>query len=399
MPRTYDRRTLIRAAIYYVVCGIPCILLSYFYTLPLRMQRLWGLDPEPGQAEQLSTLTGSTVGIIAVAGVAWFAVRSLQLSHPVLRKDYAEWLEQIGWNGDRHRLPADPAQPFTELVCVLFASLIVVPVSERVSSLLLLAWCITRMACVTSAMHRYFHQRDLILTIVLLGLAFIELGHWWFSLPAVAIGTFVFEKAHGAAVDRWAGRDVWEKNFGDVSARIWPLVHLQSDIKDRRFELSDAINWAATLAWVGFSVAYAVTNVIPAAGQVQHGPVTGVEMLLPWTFIMLGVLGWQFHVFRVSTWWTRPGLLTRLMTRRFFVSSWDQAFVPLLVGYVSVVVIAFLGPSWIPARIGMALFCQSAIMLRPFVDPVAWELTSPAQLLNHNTQQPRHVSARVRSAG
>ena len=330
----------------------------------------------------------------AGALLTWLQLRS---NHPAVSPEIARWFFSTGWNGQQRISGFCIHLHGWEIAAVVLLIIGETVLTWSLSAGALLGWVIMRLLVLGICLPTEGLENRLILVAIIL-LAAISFYH----IPIVffvciAVGIWLLEIQQRESMVQWADR-VLALDATVIGDRLKPRAHktvpmvpwqdLHPVVHDPRPKmLSAALISVCVAAW-SFCLAFQTDRYLiehHSLGEFDRSrdlqEMVKVLGLMP----VVGIVVWRISWFNPFKWYPSPGLFTRFLTRRPFVRTYDLIVLSLIVP-LAVMGVLLTQNVWQPVQLALAGGVTSFLLLTLGPDPVNWQLTSNAELLNTVSQ-------------
>ena len=330
------------------------------------------------------------------AGITFFVLLQCGARSPLPQPAMQTWLAVHGWDGSAIRSPYRTSVPVTEWICLVGTTAFCVYLAPSYFVLIPMTWAIMRLALVIVRMQRLSTTMYGTLA-VLVGIALLFLNLWWISLPSVLLIMAIALKLEAVAMRQLADKLMMtdlafavvknssrnRQTTASSQQRIFPFHQLRPDVVDGRSEWRQALLISSILTWLTFCLFVRIGETIANVGSMSDangtrrpedaafgaivfmGVVAGASRILP------GILG---------CWLPRLGPISRIITARPIVPSYDCVLKPILLACGVSLFIKFLpGEFWF-AKFLAAEFLMLLIVLRCGPSDEEFQMTADARL-------------------
>ena len=332
------------------------------------------------------------------AGLIVFVFLQLIFRSPLGQSDMQAWLAIHGWDGSTARSPYRTIVPIAEWCCLLAASLFCAVTAPAYFVLLPLTVAIMRLVSLL-ARQATVSMLQAAMFAVLIGIAVLFVEQWQISMPPVLVILYITllmqVDAERKLSDTLMMTDL-QFNLGNTVPRslrrtvpaqqqISPFYQLRSNIVDWRPTWPQALVLSTIVAWLTFCVFFQIGTAALLAGRAGHPQNSGSveDGLYVGLFFMataIGVIRLFQGISGPYPWVPRLGPISRIITWRLVVPSYDRILKPFLLSAAIGMAIAWLpGEYWL-AKFVVAEYLMLLIALRCGPSDPEVQMTSDARL-------------------
>jgi hypothetical protein len=171
-----------------------------------------------------------------------------------------------------------------------------------------------------------------------------------------------------------------------------PFYQLRPEVADNRPGWGRAITLAALTAWVMFCAATAIPNLFPLDPEdVEHREKGRTLAMIICVFVPFACGSVRVFLCSGLCWASRLGPISRILTWRFVIPSYDLVWQPVLIGFlIGCGTIMIPTDSWnVPLTVSVFLSMLLVQRGRPAVDQ--WQMTADARLSTALMSNPRPI--------
>ena len=330
------------------------------------------------------------------AGITIFVLLQCGARSPLHQPAMQTWLAVHGWDGSAIRSPYRTSVPVTEWICLVGTTAFCVYLAPTYFVMIPMTWAMMRLGSLYARMGKLSTTMYGTLA-VLVGIALLFLNLWWISLPSVLLIMAIALKLEAVAMRQLADELMMTDLAFDVvkhSSRntrrmaysqqhIFPFHQLRPDVVDGRSEWRHALLISSILTWLTFCLFVRIGETLGADGPMSHANGTRrPEDAAFGAIVFMGVVAGASRILPgiFGCWLPRLGPISRIITARPIVPSYDCVLKPMLMACGLSLFINFLpGEFWF-AKFLSAEFLMLLIVLRSGPSDDEFQMTADARL-------------------
>ena len=345
--------------------------------------------PKDEEFQGLSRMLEFSQLAFLVLGTGVWSLSQVASRSPIARSEKKNWLTMHGWDGEYRTSPARSQVPLIEWIGLLSITLWAIVISPSCCGLTMLAWAVSRMGVVAcQAGIQYLRMPVFVILTLLTSASIASMGYPWVSLPIAALLiAYVLRAerkilvcvANDSLMADWQQTATIERRprQGSSPGKLVIFAELSPDVRDIRLPWRDSVLFSASLTLLMYCVLFQIHESLP--NPLDETRLQEAQLI---TILLIAIAGTTMRVllWTGGVWLPRMGPLSRLLSWRWIVVSYDVVLKPFFLSLALLALTALI-PGWSsPECVSITFFATLLIFLRCGPPKDQWQMTADARL-------------------